>query len=39
MPAGFGMGTLGPIFEMMASGEISPAEFVEMVAEAAAAIP
>jgi raffinose/stachyose/melibiose transport system substrate-binding protein len=30
MPDGFGMNTLGPIFRQMASGDISPAQFVEL---------
>jgi len=39
MPAGFGMNTLGPIFELLASGEISPEEFVRLFSEAVATIP
>ncbi|MCL2864275.1 MAG: ABC transporter substrate-binding protein [Lachnospiraceae bacterium] len=39
MPSGFGMGTLGPIFEEMARGNITPEEFTRMVAEAVATIP
>ena len=38
MPAGFGMNTLGPIFELMAAGSIDPAEFVRLVTEAVATI-
>ena len=34
MPAGFGMNTLGPIFEQLASGAIDPEEFVELVTDA-----
>jgi len=39
MPAGFGMNTLGPIFELLASGEIDPEGFVRLVSEAVATIP
>ena len=38
MPSGFGMGTLGPIFEEMARGNITPAQFVEMVTAAVATL-
>ena len=34
MPAGFGMNTLGPIFEQLASGSITVEEFVELVVDA-----
>jgi len=34
MPAGFGMNTLGPIFEQLASGAISVEEFVDLVVDA-----
>jgi len=34
MPAGFGMNTLGPIFEQLASGAIDPQEFVDLVRDA-----
>lgn len=33
MPAGFGMDTLGPIYELFAKGEITKAEFVAQVAQ------
>lgn len=33
MPDGFGMGTLGPVYEVFAKGEIDKAEFVRLVAE------
>jgi len=39
MPAGFGMGTLGPIFELLASGAIDVPQFVDMVVAAVADIP
>ena len=38
MPAGFGMNTLGPIFEQLASGAIDPQGFVDLVREAVANI-
>ena len=38
MPDGFGMDTLGPIFHQMASGAITPAQFVTMAAAAVATI-
>ena len=34
MPAGFGMNTLGPIFEQLASGSITVEEFVDLVVDA-----
>ena len=33
MPPGFGMDTLGPIYELFAKGEITRAEFVEQLAD------
>lgn len=33
MPPGFGMDTLGPIYELFAKGEISRAEFVDQLAD------
>ena len=38
MPSGFGMDVLGPIFALMAAGDITPAEFVDLFAEAVANI-
>ena len=38
MPSGFGMDVLGPIFALMASGDITPEEFVDLVADAVAGI-
>ena len=38
MPSGFGMGTLGPIFEEMARGSITPAEFVDLFTAAVATL-
>ena len=38
MPDGFGMNTLGPIFAQMAQGQIDPAGFVRLFAQAAATI-
>jgi len=38
MPAGFGMDTLGPVYELMASGAIDPAEFVRLFTNAVNAI-
>jgi raffinose/stachyose/melibiose transport system substrate-binding protein len=33
MPAGFGMDTLGPIYELYARGTITKAEFVDQLAD------
>ena len=38
MPDGFGMGTLGPIFHQLASGDINTARFVDLFAAAVATI-
>jgi len=38
MPDGFGMNTLGPIFAQMASGQVSPAGFVDLAAKAVSEI-
>ncbi|MCL1999400.1 MAG: extracellular solute-binding protein [Turicibacter sp.] len=38
MPAGFGMNTLGPIFALLASGDIDVDGFVQLTTEAVAAI-
>ncbi|MCL2199224.1 MAG: ABC transporter substrate-binding protein [Defluviitaleaceae bacterium] len=38
MPAGFGMDTLGPIYELMASGAIDAAEFARLFTNAVAAL-
>ncbi|MCL2398155.1 MAG: extracellular solute-binding protein [Defluviitaleaceae bacterium] len=38
MPAGFGMNVLGPIFELLASGEIDVDGFVQLFTEAVASI-
>ena len=38
MPDGFGMGTLGPIFHQLASGQITVARFVELFANAVATL-
>ena len=34
MPDGFGMGTLGPIYESFAKGDLTKEEFINKVAEA-----
>ena len=39
LPDGFGMNTLGPIYELLANGTIDVAAFVTMVTEAIATIP
>ena len=38
MPAGFGMGTLGPVFFNMANGDFTPAQFADAFADAVATI-
>jgi raffinose/stachyose/melibiose transport system substrate-binding protein len=39
MPDGFGMDTLGPIYELLAQGSITTDEFVKLVTDAVAGIP
>lgn len=39
LPDGFGMGTLGPIYEMLASGAIDEPTFEQMMKDAIATIP
>lgn len=39
MPDGFGMDTLGPIYELLAQGSITVDEFVQLVTDAVAGIP
>ncbi len=39
MPDGFGMDTLGPIYELLAQGSINVDEFVQLVTDAVAGIP
>ena len=39
LPAGFGMGTLGPIYELLANGTIDVDTFEQMMIEAIATIP
>jgi hypothetical protein len=38
MPADFGMGTLGPIYELFAKGEITKAQFITNVTAAIDAV-
>ncbi|GHU67764.1 ABC transporter substrate-binding protein [Clostridia bacterium] len=39
LPDGFGMNTLGPIYELLANGTLDTAAFVQMVTDAIATIP
>ena len=39
LPDGFGMGTLGPIYELLASGQIDEATFEQLMKDAIATIP
>jgi len=39
MPDGFGMNTLGPVYELLASGALDQAQFVDMMKAAIATVP